>query len=345
MKIIAEAGQTMRGDVGLAVEMVHAFAEAGATHFKVQMIDPMRLATLMAGSYWQTGPKVTQRKQFYDNGIIPHDGWDKVRAACDDARVAFVATPFDLGAVEALKYLDPSAVKIASGDITFTPLLRAVGNLGKRVFLSTGASRPEEITAAVVAIVKADPMTFSMITPLACTLAYPCPMDCAKLHRIRSIRESLQSLWSFDVGYSDHTTEAITAFAAVAAGATVLEKHVTPYPAPTRRDDHTVPDDLMGLGVKEFARYVKFAKDAERLLGNNIYAPPESESRIGARRAARFARDLPAGHVVRDDDVTYLRPDPDGDGASIRLAQSVPTTRVAVKAGDVLDDVNCDRPF
>ena len=341
----AEAGQTMRGDVGLAVEMVHAFAEAGATHFKVQMLDPDQLVTRDAPSYWQTGPPVEQHASFVANGVIPHTGWDRVRQACYAARVGFVATPFDLDAVHALADLEPDAVKVASGDITFLPLLRAVGALGVPVFVSTGASRMPEVRAAVATVVHRTAATYSMVTPLACTLRYPTPQHDAKLIRIPLIRAELADMWSFRIGYSDHTLESDTSMFAVLAGARLLEKHVTMFPGEwghINGDGSFVPDDAMGLNPRAFAEYVQWGRLGETLLSERVDDAGEAEARTGARRAARFARAMPANTVVGDGDVTYLRPcDPDDDGRSILLAVQHPTTTRAVEIGERLSDFNC----
>lgn len=336
IEYIAEAGQTMRGDVGLAVEMVHQFAEAGATQFKVQMLDPDKLVARGALSYWQTGPLVEQHQSFIDNGVIPHTGWDRVRAACYEAHVGFVATPFDLDAMKALADLEPAAVKVASGDITYLPLLRAVGALARPVYLSTGASTIFEVRAAINELVSADGMRFSMVAPLACTLRYPTPVECSKLSRIRALRAGLASMWSFRVGYSDHTQMINTAKHAVLAGAVALEKHVTMFPG-----ELAVPDDRMGLSPRSFKAYVESGRYGEQLLGEGT-DPGEDASRVGARRSARFTHPLPPSTVVVPaEHLSFLRPD-DGSGRrSIELASTAGlTTTRAVDAGEVLSDEN-----
>jgi len=346
INVIAEFGQTMRGDVGLAVEMVHQFAEAGATHIKVQMLDPGKIATATARSYWQTGPSVAQRESFAANGVIPHSGWDRVRTACWDAHVGFVATPFDLDAVDALRGLAPDAVKVASGDITFVPLLHAIGEYhsGVPILLSTGASTRNEVWDAVDHLGR-----HSETVPFACSLEYPCPIEHANLGRIHAVRRESDA-WSEHfvvpfgaVGYSDHTVEAFTSGLAVMAGATWLEKHVTPYPVKVVTE-HGVPDDAMGLGTEAFGVYVECARRAEQFLGQGDIAPTDAEraSRRGARRAARWANDWDGARRVRPEDVTYLRDDPDGDGRSIALVMRVLADGSAAtrphKAGDIVED-------
>lgn len=336
IEFIAEAGQTMRGDVGRAVEMVDAFAEAGATHFKVQMLNPDTIATADAMSYWATGPSIGQRESFARNGVIPYDKWGPVKQACDDNAIGFIATPFDLDAVDALVDLDPAAVKIASGDITFVPLLRRVHDRfpdTTRVIVSTGAASWGEIEVAV------DALWEKRVTWLACSLAYPCRLADARYGRIGWLQRELRATTGADyrVGYSDHTVEPYTGLYAALAGATVLEKHVTPNPG-----SDVVPDDAMGLGAEAFAAYVHYGNEGARLLGDHLErtADVELPAANGARRAARWACVPPVGSWPHAEDFTYLRPDPDGDGRSIYAAMHArdhrtPIARTVV-AGEVV---------
>lgn len=311
LDLIAEAGQTMEGDVGLAVEMVHAFADAGATGFKVQLLDPEKIATADAESYWRTGPPILQRQSFADSGLIPYGAWGPVRAACAQRQIAFVGTPFDHDAVRALVGLDADAIKVASGDITFWPLLHHIRDAGKRVYFSTGASTPAEIVVASTFFGN----SIEKI-PLACTLSYPTPMNRAMLGRIGALRR-LDLLGVDRIGYSDHTESTYTAGHAVLAGATVLEKHVT-----MRKGSWRVPDHAMALDPVEFSWYCASALSALELLGGDGLRVGEQEqaARVGARRAARWTHDFGAGHTLgSSDDVSVLRPDPDGSGDSIRM--------------------------
>lgn len=315
VNVVAEFGQTMRGDVGLAVDMVQRFAEAGATHCKVQMLKPETIAADHARSYWHTGPDVYQRDSFAASGLIGYDEWGPVREMCDTMRVGFIATPFDFDAVDALADLDPAAVKIASGDITFMPLLERIAQrfAGKTVLLSTGASTGVEIVRAAT-ILCAQRVSVRLV-PLACTLRYPAidPL----LHRIRDVSMLMRDAFNYTmpVGYSDHTPHEHTARDAVLAGASWLEKHVTPMPL-----DGAVPDDMMGLGHEMFSEYVAQARVGERLLGDAGVSGDELDARLGARRAARYRVAMRTGDVLALDDFTFLRPDPDGMGNSIDAA-------------------------
>ena len=331
IELVAELGQTIRGDVAVAIEAVEAFARAGATAIKFQLLDPERIATADAVSYWQTGPPVGQRESFGRSGMIAYDKWAPVKEACDRVGVKFGATPFDLEAVDALDKLEPDFIKIASGDITWEDLCVAVARTDRDMMLSTGAATVAEIDNAVHWMEWAT--GGAELTVLACSLAYPTPIQDAGLARI----QQLWDLFGLNVGYSDHTVETGTGYAAVLAGAEVLEKHCS-----LSKGSEVVPDDAMALSPVEFVAYANGAKAAVDMLGDGRLEPMESEmaARVGARRAARWARDLPPGWQVMKGDFTYLRPDPSGDGESLQLADDAldrgRRTARAVTAGRVV---------
>lgn len=323
MRVVAEWGQTNRGSVEIACRQAQATKTAGAWGAKWQLLRPETLTAGYAPAYWtHAAPGERQFDTFCRNGIIDYGAWREVREECDRLGVAFLATPFDLDAVEALDQLDPDAIKVASGDITYHDLLRAVAATGRDVFLSTGASHPHEIAAALGIL------GFARTTLLACDLVYPCPEDQANLARIPVLAE-----WAGDgaVGYSDHTLSPTTALAAAAVGATLLEKHCTLDP------DGPVPDDRMGLTPDLLAAYVDWAEDGERLRGIGTIVPSEAEgaARVGARRAWHAIRDLPGGYEIRDGDVAALRPCPAG---CVGVDQQVDGYRLKqdVKAGEPL---------
>lgn len=296
IQTVAEFGQSCRGDLTTAIRQADMAKTAGCTHAKWQIFDAHRIAGPHAERYWdeKLGGQPTQLETFHLNGMLHPEGWRQLKTHCDQIGIGFLATPFDLEAVDLLEQLDVSAYKIASGDITYTPLLQKVAATGKPVFLSTGASYGDEIRRALDWLDRCD------VTLLACSLTYPCPDSDANLARI----QSLADLWAGPVGYSDHTLGVDTALAAVAAGATVLEKHCT------LGTGFGVPDDRMALGPAELAAYVEMARLGVRLRGSAELVPVESEmaARHGARRSLHAARDIRAGERFGPDDFVCLRP-------------------------------------
>jgi len=319
VRVIAEAGTTMEGSTARAIEMVEAFADAGAWGFKVQLLRAESIATAGAPVYWANNAAgyLSQREAFSKGGLVDYDDWWNVQSECVRHGVEFIGTPFDLEAAAKLHEMGCGWVKIASGDITWWPLLDYCGANFGRVIVSTGAATLKEITDAYDRLHRGG----AAMTFLACTLAYPCPSDQASLGRItellRQARDGVSCIPGAEVGYSDHTLSVMTGAVAAAAGATMLEKHVTWAPDGRVR----VADHAMGLAPGGFGEYVRAAEAAVAMMGGD-FVPLVSElaARAGARRTARYARPLRAGDRVGPDDVTWLRPD-DGDGVeSIRVA-------------------------
>ncbi len=215
IKVVAEAGQCMEGSIDRAILMAEAAAAAGAWGFKIQALDPDLIVTRDASRYWEHGEARSQHATFTRNGVIGHDQWGPVAEACRSLGLKFIATPFDVGAVDKLDAL-VDAWKIASGDINNARLLREVASTGLPTIVSTGAASMGDVNTAVSALANVD------VTLLACSLEYPTPPEHAQLARIRTLTKAPLAC---EVGYSDHTLGTWAAPLAVAAGATMLEKH------------------------------------------------------------------------------------------------------------------------
>lgn len=323
MRVIAEWGQTNRGSVERACVQAAEAAKAGCWAAKWQLLTPEAIAAPNAAAYWAHATEgEMQAETFRANGMIDYGAWQTVMDCCNDHTIAFLATPFDTGAVEALDRMDVWGFKIASGDITNSRLLDAVAACGRNVILSTGASTIEEVEWAL------ERLAPSPTTLLACGLVYPCPDEEAQLHRIGVLLEEFPE---HAVGYSDHTFPYTTALAAAACGARYLEKHCTLNPGgPT-------PDDQMGLRPIDLYRYVELARVGEAMRGQwadrLVPSLAEQPARVGARRAWHAVRDIPAGTVLRDADLAPLRPCPGGvAGANMALVGR--TLVGAVPAGE-----------
>jgi N,N'-diacetyllegionaminate synthase len=295
VKVVAEAGQCMMGDVRLAIKMAEWAKQAGAYGFKTQLLKPETIAAADAPLYWkdQFGTK-NQREAFELAGLIDYGAWREVKDACDDIGIEFFATPFDLEAVESLYSIGVTHFKVASGDLTFKALIETCHATGGQVILSTGAAYQTEITRALCWAPHA--------TLLACTLSYPTPLAAAHLARIKSLQNAFPGT---PVGYSDHTSHNGTALGAAVLGASMLEVHYT--------HDKTagdVPDHAMALDPEGLADYVVHAQVGALLHGNPDLVPCsfEDSARQGARRSAHATRDLVAGERLAETDVVFLRP-------------------------------------
>lgn len=295
--VIAEAGQTMEGSVPRAIEMARAAKDAGCWGFKTQLLKPELIAADGAEKYWHDDFGTNdQREAFAAAGLIDYGAWAEVAKECQQMGIRFCATPFDVGAVEAIAE-HVSLFKVASGDITFRRLLDAVADKGKLVLLSTGASEADEIGRAYDLLTSAG----CEVVLLACSLVYPCPAKEANLARIGQLLRFSDG----QVGYSDHTTEIFTGGRAAAAGAVLCEKHYTWAGAAGPVADHA-----MGLDKDAMGAYVVDAHAGAVMRGEGALSSTREEqrARIGARRLLRAARNLPEGHVLQAEDLIELRP-------------------------------------
>jgi N,N'-diacetyllegionaminate synthase len=223
---------------------------------------------------------------------------------CRQHRIGFFSSGFDEQSIDLLAQLGLDCFKIPSGEITNLPYLRHVGRLGQSVILSTGMSRLEEVEAALQALVAAGTPR-PQITVLHCNTEYPTPMKDVNLKAMLTIRDT----FGVPVGYSDHTQGTEVAIAAVALGATVIEKHFTL--------DRNLPgpDHRASLEPDEFKVMVQAIRNIERALGNGLKQPSPSEARNLpiARKSLVAARHIRAGEAFSADNLAAKRP---GTGVS-----------------------------
>jgi N-acetylneuraminate synthase/N,N'-diacetyllegionaminate synthase len=310
--IIAEIGVNHDGQLDRAIKLVHAAAEAGADAVKFQLFDADALLSNQAvlAEYQKGDAAPAQDRAAEDDARqrvlamlsrlqLTVDDLRAVRTAARDAGVAFVLTPFSLEVIDTLASLDVDAVKIASPDAVNHPLLRAAASVGKPMIVSTGTADIDELAFAADLLHGHAPGAPGNCL-LQCVSSYPTPIEHAALGGIRALAER----FGLPVGYSDHTTDVWCGALAVAAGACVLEKHIT-YDRKAAGPDHAA-----SLEPDDFARYVRFARRAAAMLGPiaKRCLPIERDVRDVSRQSVCVTRDLPAGHVLTRDDVTVKRP-------------------------------------
>ncbi len=312
--IIAEAGVNHNGDYGRAVEMVHAAKRAGADYVKFQTAVPELVISSVA-------PKAEYQKETTGEGESQLDMCRKIhlrledyaplKALCDEVGIGFMSTPFDLVSIGCLDALKMDYWKIPSGEITNLPYLRKIGAKGERVILSTGMSELYEIEAALDVLEKAGTDRKKVIL-LHCNTQYPTPMEDVNLRAM----DSLRSLGVGGVGYSDHTVGIEVPVAAVALGATVIEKHFTLDKALPG------PDHKASLEPGELAAMVSAIRNIEQALGTGEkhVSPSERANMEVARKSIVASRDIEAGEVFTVENIAVKRP---GNGVSPMLWDSV----------------------
>jgi N,N'-diacetyllegionaminate synthase len=300
--IIAEAGVNHNGDLQLARQLIDVAAASGADVVKFQTFTAARLATRAA-------PKADYQSQSTGNGESQFEMLRSLElsvemhrqliAHCRTRNIRFLSTGFDIESVDLLVSLGQEQLKIPSGEITNLPYLRHIGSLKKAVILSTGMATLGEVEAAIEALERAGtPRTH--ITVLHCTTEYPAPMAEVNLRAM----QSMQAAFGVRVGYSDHTPGIEVAIAAVAMGATLIEKHFTL--------DRNLPgpDHQASLEPAELGAMVAAIRNIELALGDGIkrVTPSEARNISVARKSLVARRPIRAGELFNAENITAKRP-------------------------------------
>jgi len=305
--IIAEAGVNHNGDLNLARQLIDAATAAGADFVKFQTFNADRQVT-------RSAKKADYQAQVTDSSESQHEMLRRLElteamhheliAHCAARNIGFLSTGFDVESVNLLASLGQDCFKIPSGEITNLPYLRHIGKLGKAVILSTGMATMGEIEAAIEVLEQAGTPR-AKLTVLHCTTEYPTPMPDVNLRAMQSI----QAAFGVEVGYSDHTLGIEVAIAAVALGATVIEKHFTL--------DRKLPgpDHQASLEPAELAAMVTAIRNIEVALGDGIkrLTPSEAKNKPIARKSLVASRAIKAGEIFTAENLTAKRP---GNGIS-----------------------------
>jgi pseudaminic acid synthase len=297
--IIAELSANHNGSLERALQTIDAAHQAGADAIKLQTytadtmtIDCDREEFMIKGGLWD-GYKLYD---LYRWAETPFEWHQVMFAHARKLGITVFSTPFDESAVDLLEELDAPAYKIASFENTDLPLIRYVAKTGKPMIMSTGMATEVEITEAVDAARSAG---CTDLVLLHCISSYPAPMDQANIRQLAELGRR------FDVvpGLSDHTLGTTASVAAIALGACVIEKHFT-----LSRADKG-PDSEFSIEPDELTRLCQDTYDAWQALGQVGYdrQPAEAGSKV-FRRSIYFVRDLPAGSVIRPEDIRRIRP-------------------------------------
>lgn len=300
--VIAEAGVNHNGDISLARRLVDIAADAGADLVKFQSFSADRLVTT-------TASKAEYQTRTTDAGESQHamirrlessrEMHTELIAHCALRGIPFFSTGFDTESVGMLAELGLASFKVPSGEITNLPYLRQVGEYGKPVILSTGMSTLGEIEAAIDVLERAGTPR-DLVTVLHCNTDYPTDMADVNLRAMVTIRDA----FGVEVGYSDHTPGIEVAIAAVALGATVIEKHFT--------TDRSLPgpDHKASLEPAELVAMVAAIRNIEVALGDGIKRPTAGElkNKTIVRKSIVALRAIRVGDVFTEDNLTVKRP-------------------------------------
>jgi N,N'-diacetyllegionaminate synthase len=298
--VVTEAGVNHDGSVEEALRLVDSARLAGADAVKFQVFCADRLLSPDAptAEYQRHTAGAADQGELLARLELDRDAYGHIADHCRATGIQFLATPFDPNDLEFLLTLDVPAIKIASTDLTNRPLLAAAFASGLPVLLSTGASVRAEIDRAV-AWYRREGSSAPLVL-LHCVSSYPTPAEEANLGAIATLRRR----YGLPVGYSDHTTSTQTGALAVAAGAQVIEKHLT------LDRDRPGPDHATSLEPDALADYIARIRQAEAMMGSGrLYcAEIEKDVRRVARRSIVAKCDIAAGQPLTPDVLTVKRP-------------------------------------
>jgi len=300
--VIAEAGINHNGELKLAKKLVDAAKDAGADCIKFQTFISKNLTTKNASKAEYQKQTKSEESQYdmLKRYELSFDEFSELSRYCQDKNIEFLSTAFDFESIEFLKSLDMKRWKIPSGEITNLPYLIKIAKLNKPVILSTGMSTMDEIKKAVSVLRENGTGEI-----LHCTTEYPAPFSDVNLKAMLTIKKEL----GVKVGYSDHTKGIEASIAAVALGASVIEKHLT------LDKNMEGPDHKSSLEPNEMKAMIRALRNIELALGDGIKKPSESEKKniCVARKSIVAKRYIQKGEIFTEENLTVKRP---GNGIS-----------------------------
>lgn len=304
--IIAEMSANHGQDLGQAKRIIEAMADAGADAVKVQTYTPDTITLDCDNDFFRIKGTLWEGRTLYGlygEAYTPWEWHGELKEFAESCGLIFFSTPFDDTAVEFLEELNVPCHKIASFEIVDIPLIRKVAGTGKPVIMSTGMASEKEIFEAVAAFREAGGSELAL---LKCTSAYPAPPGEMNLRCIPYLAER----FGVASGLSDHTLGADVTIAAVAVGASIVEKHFCL--------DRGLggPDSAFSLEPHEFKAMVNSVRTVEKALGQVDFSLTDKqiESRV-FRRSLFVVEDVKAGESFSSMNVRSIRP---GDGLHTR---------------------------
>lgn len=303
--IIAEAGVNHNGSFELAKQLVDKAVWAGADCIKFQTFNSKNLVSKDAqkAEYQKkTTDSSESQLEMLKKLELSKEEFIELRDYCNQKGIMFLSTPFDLESIDFLASIGVKTWKIPSGEITNYPFLRAIGKRKESVIMSTGMCTLDEVRDAIKVL---KDFGTTDITLLHCTTEYPAPYDSVNLKAMLT----LQKEFGFKVGYSDHTNGIEVPVAAVAMGASVIEKHFT------LDKNMEGPDHKASLEPDELKLMVQSIRNVEVALGDGKKQPSDAEKKniAIARKSIVAACEIKKGEIFTEENLTAKRP---GNGIS-----------------------------
>ena len=300
--IIAEAGVNHNGSIDLAKKLIDVASNAGADAVKFQSFKADNLATKNAQkAMYQKETTNIEESQFdmLKKLELSTEMHKELISYCRNKKIIFLSSPFDHESIELLEDLGLEIFKIPSGEITNLPYLRHIGKLDRKIILSTGMSNIDEVKNALDILINSGTKKEN-ITILHANTEYPTPMEDVNLKAMVTIGNT----FNVSYGYSDHTSGIEVDIAAVAIGATCIEKHFT------LDNNMNGPDHKASLEPHELKAMVKAIRNIEVALGNGIKKPSKSEipNIIIVRKSIVAKTVIKKGDTLNENNLTIKRP-------------------------------------
>lgn len=303
--IIAEAGVNHNGDINIAKKLVDAAVEADADAIKFQTFKAEELvceSAKKAEYQIQHTEKSESQLEMLKKLELDVNMHKILIDYCNDKQIMFLSTPFDMKSIDLLEELNINLYKIPSGEITNYPYLKKIAGLRKKIIMSTGMSYLSEVKAAIDVLRENGAED---ITVLHCNTEYPTPIEDVNLNAMLTMKKEL----NVNIGYSDHTIGIEVPIAAVAMGATVIEKHFT------LDKEMEGPDHKASLNPEELKLMVKSIRNVEKALGKYEKVPSNSEIKNLAvvRKSIVAKSEIKKGTTFTEENIICKRP---GNGIS-----------------------------
>ena len=300
--VIAEAGPNHNGKLKLAYKLVDLAKNCGANFVKFQTSIPeLHISKFAKKANYQIkkNQKMETQLEMAKKITLTYKQFRKVKRYCQKKKIEFLSTPFDLNSINFLKSLNMKYFKIPSGEITNLPYLVKLAKLRKKIILSTGMSNMKEIGEALKVLITNGTLKKN-ITVMQCNTEYPTPLRDANLRAMLTIKKK----YGVKVGYSDHTEGIEASLAAVAMGATVIEKHIT------LNKNLSGPDHKASITEKELKKMVEGIRKIVIALGDGIKKVSLSEKKNikVVRNSIVAARNIKKGEKFTSKNLGIKRP-------------------------------------
>lgn len=301
--VIAEAGVNHNGDIRIAKKLIDVAASAGADFVKFQTFVSEEVISKNAkkAKYQirNTGNSKESQLEMVKKLELSRDDHFQLKQHCATKKIKFLSTAFDLKSIELLKELNVPYFKIPSGEITNLPYLRKASKYFKNFIMSTGMSNMNEINSALE-VLKKNKIPKNQITVMHCNTQYPTPMKNVNLQSMISIKNK----FNVKVGYSDHTKGIEVSIAAVAMGASIIEKHFT------LNKNMPGPDHKASLNPSELKKMIKGIRNIQIALGDDKKNPSKGELKnINiARKSIIAIKDIKKGVLFTEKNISCKRP-------------------------------------